>query len=232
MPYLTLPDHKLYYTDEGTGPETIVFSHGLLFSGAMFEAQVAALSDDIAYNNHDLHDGLRAGLFSDEEIAQLPLVDAAFAEVDATYPQINRDRRRHEALRRVFGVMVADVIETSQSLLAQSGAQSAADIRHLGRPVIRFSDPLWRDLRKIRAFLFERMYRAPSVMLKRAEVTKVVEDLFPLFLQNPQMLPADWSRQIEAAAQDNTTLARMVADYIAGMTDRFALQEHQRLLGP
>jgi len=203
-----------------------------LHTHASAEAQVAALSDDIAYNNHDLHDGLRAGLFSDDEIAELPLVGPAFAQVDAKYPQINADRRRHEALRRVFGVMVADVIETSRELLAGAQARSAADIRHLGRPVIRFSAQVWQDLRAIRGFLFQRMYRAPSVMVKRAEVTKVVEALFPLFLQNPQMLPVDWSRQVQAAAQDSTTLARMVADYIAGMTDRFALNEHQRLLEP
>ena len=198
---------------------------------ASAEAQVAALSDDIAYNNHDLHDGLRAGLFSDAEIADLPLVGAAFAQVDERYRDLSPDRRRHEALRRVFGVMVADVIETSRDILAGSGAGSAADIRHLGMPVIRFSDELWRNLHVIRGFLFQRMYRAPSVMEKRAEVTRVVDALFPLFLQNPHLLPRDWARQIEAAAQDNTTLARMVADYIAGMTDRFALQEHERLLG-
>ena len=203
-----------------------------LHTHASAEAQVAALSDDIAYNNHDLHDGLRAGLFTDAEIAELPLVGAAFAQVDDLYANLDPDRRRHEALRRVFGVMVGDVIETSRDILAGSGAQSAADIRHLGCPVIRFSDGLWRDLRVIRDFLFQRMYRAPSVMEKRAEVTRVVDALFPLFLQNPDLLPRDWARQIEAAAQERTTLARMVADYIAGMTDRFALQEHERLLGP
>ena len=203
-----------------------------LHTHASAEAQVAALSDDIAYNNHDLHDGLRAGLFSEAEIGELPLVGPAFAQVDARYPDINSYRRRHEALRRVFGMMVSDVIMTSRDVLAQTGGSSAAEIRHLGHPVIRFSEVMWRDLRAIRDFLFQRMYRAPSVMEKRAEVTRVVEDLFPLFLQNPDMLPRDWSRQIEAAAQDNTTLARMVADYIAGMTDRFALQEHQRLLKP
>jgi dGTPase len=202
-----------------------------LHTHASAEAQVAALSDDIAYNNHDLHDGLRAGLFTDDEIANLPLVGAAFAQVDQKYPDLPTDRRRHEALRRVFGVMVADVIETSRDILAGSNAHTAAEIRHLGRPVIRFSEGVWRDLRVIRDFLFQRMYRAPSVMKKRAEVTRVVDALFPLFLENPDLLPRDWARQIEAAAQDSTTLARMVADYIAGMTDRFALQEHERLLG-
>ena len=202
-----------------------------LHTHASAEAQVAALSDDIAYNNHDLHDGLRAGLFTDAEIADLPLVGPAFAETDRLYPDTDAYRRRHEALRRVFGMMVGDVIETSRGLLETSGARSAADIRHLGRPVIRFSEPMWQGMQQIRAFLFRRMYRAPSVMRKRAEVTEVVEDLFPLFLENPDLLPRHWARQIEEAAQDRTTLARMVSDYIAGMTDRFAYAEHARLLG-
>ena len=201
-----------------------------LHTHASAEAQVAALSDDIAYNNHDLHDGLRAGLFSEDEIAELPLVGDAYREVDLLYPDTDRYRRRHEALRRVFGDMVSDVIETSRQLLEASGATSSADIRHLGAPVIRFSDPMWRDLRQIRSFLFARMYRAPQVMAERAKVTRVVEELFPLFLANPNLMPRHWARQIEEAAQDTTTLARMVSDYIAGMTDRFALQEHIRLI--
>lgn len=200
-----------------------------LHTHASAEAQVAALADDIAYNNHDLHDGLRAGLFSDDDIADLPIVRGAFAEVDALYPDLTPLRRRHEALRRVFGVMVSDVITTSQALLNDSGAKSAADIRHLGRPVIRFSPVLWADLKQIRAFLFTRMYRAPSVMVIRAEVTLVVEALFPLYLNDPSLMPDRWRVDIKAASGD-TALARIVSDYIAGMTDRFALQEHARLI--
>ncbi|WP_158964280.1 deoxyguanosinetriphosphate triphosphohydrolase [Chachezhania sediminis] len=192
------------------------------------EAQVAALSDDIAYNNHDLHDGLRAGLFTDDDILHLPIVGAAYAEVDAKYPGLHWNRRRHEALRRVFGVMVSDVISTSQAELAALGATCVEDIRHAGHPVITFSQPLWRDLQEIRAFLFRRMYRAPSVMKKREEVTKVVLDLFPYFLDHPEDLPERWHQDV-AAATNRTQLARIVSDYIAGMTDRFALQEHARL---
>lgn len=223
------------------GPVTGVLPHALadynaqhdleLHTHASAEAQVAALSDDIAYNNHDLHDGLRAGLFSEDQIAQLPIVREAYAEVDRLYPSTDSYRRRHEALRRVFGVMVADVIETSQMQLTASGAQSAADIRHLGRPVIQFSPTLWADLQEIRAFLFTNMYRAPSVMEKRAEVTQVVEDLFPLFLDDPDLLPRRWRNDVAAAQHDRQQLARIVSDYIAGMTDRFALQEHGRLSG-
>lgn len=198
---------------------------------ASAEAQVAALADDIAYNNHDLHDGLRAGLFDESDIVTLPLVGPAYAEVDALYPDLDAYRRRHEALRRVFGVMVADVIETSGKLLEDAGAQSVEEIRHLGRPVIRFSDGMWQDLNEIRKFLFTRMYRAPAVMKIRVQVADVVEDLFPLFLEQPALMPADWANSIAQAGTNRTMLARIVADYIAGMTDRFALQEHQRLIG-
>ncbi|KIC44610.1 deoxyguanosinetriphosphate triphosphohydrolase [Ruegeria sp. ANG-S4] len=201
-----------------------------LHTHASAEAQVAALSDDIAYNNHDLLDGLRAGLFTDAEIEELPIVGACYARVDHRYPGLDPYRRRHEALRRVFGVMVADVIDTSGALIAGSNAQTVEDIRMLGYPVIRFSTELWAQLKEIRGFLFERMYRAPSVMDVRAKVGKVVEDLFPIYLGDPKQMPARWHKEIEAA-QNEIALARIVSDYIAGMTDRFALQDHARLTG-
>ncbi|WP_237029014.1 deoxyguanosinetriphosphate triphosphohydrolase [Phaeobacter porticola] len=199
-----------------------------LHTHASAEAQVAALADDIAYNNHDLHDGLRAGLFTDADIMDLPVIGAAYHAVDSRYPGLDARRRRHEALRRVFGVMVSDVIDGARRRLAASGARSVEDVRSLGAPVVVFSDALWADLKEIRAFLFTRMYRAPSVMRKREEVSKVVEALFPYFLNHPQEMPARWQGDI-AAAVDQTALARIVSDYIAGMTDRFALQEHRRL---
>ncbi|MGI9367964.1 MAG: deoxyguanosinetriphosphate triphosphohydrolase [Ruegeria sp.] len=201
-----------------------------LHTHASAEAQVAALSDDIAYNNHDLLDGLRAGLFTDEEIQQLPIVGACYAEVGRKYPGLDAYRRRHEALRRVFGVMVADVIETSAALIAGSGAKSVEEIRALGYSVIQFSAELWTQLKEIRAFLFSQMYRAPSVMQVRTEVSSVLEDLFPLYLSDPKQMPARWHADI-ADATDETGLARIVSDYIAGMTDRFALQDHARLTG-
>mgnify|MGYP005625228545 FL=1 len=200
-----------------------------LHTHASAEAQAAALSDDIAYNNHDLHDGLRAGLFTDADTMKLPIIGAAYAEVDAAYPNLETDRRRHEALRRVFGVMVSDVISTSRVILDESGAKSAHDIRHLGRPVIRFSDAVFADLREIRSFLFNQMYRAPAVMAKRAEVTTVIRELFPLFLNDPSQLPANWHEELQGA--DKTAIARRVCDYISGMTDRYALLEYERILG-
>ena len=201
-----------------------------LHTHASGEAQVAALSDDIAYNNHDLQDGLRAGLFTEAEIAELALIGPAYAEVDRLYPGLDAYRRRHEALRRVFGYMVSDVIDTSRARLEAAAPDGPQAIRDLGRPVIAFSDDMWVQLKEIRSFLFRRMYRAPSVMEIRTKVTQVVYDLFPLFMANPSLLPERWHAEI-AAAEDETALARLVCDYIAGMTDRYALQAHSRLMG-
>ena len=225
------------------GPVTGTVPHALseynarhdleLHTHASAEAQVAALSDDIAYNNHDLHDGLRAGLFTEEAIAELPVVRGAYREVDRLYPAIDPYRRRHEALRRVFGAMVGDLIDTSRDSLARAGVADAQAVRDFGAPVIAFSHQMWRDLREIRAFLFANMYRAPRVMEQRRRVTLVVNELFPIYMQDPALLPQRWQAQVEAARADAdlSALARLVADYVAGMTDRYALQQHARLTG-
>ncbi len=201
-----------------------------LHTHASAEAQVAALADDIAYNHHDLHDGLRAELFSTDELAELPVLKNCFAEVDRKYPGLNYYRRRHEALRRFFGILVEDVIGVAKTNLATLNPQSVHDVRHAWHMVIRFSDGLWADLNVIRDFLFHRMYRAPIVVTMREQVTQVVHELFPLFMERPDELPKQWRKDVEDARGD-TALARIVADYIAGMTDRFAIQEHTRLCG-
>jgi dGTPase len=199
-----------------------------LHTYASGEAQVAALADDIAYNNHDLHDGLRAGLFTDAQAAELPIVGPAFTAVDQKYKNLDAHRRRHEALRRVFGVMVEDVMATSYVILAQSGAKSAQDIRNLDHSVVQFSPSLWSELKEIRTFLFENMYRAPRVMQQREHAAQVVCDLFEIFMTSPEAMPGNWGGAVASNAPD-LHKARVVADYIAGMTDRFAQQEHDRL---
>ena len=197
------------------------------YAGA--EAQVAAISDDVAYNHHDLHDGLRAELFSTDELAELPILKDCFARVDALYPGLNYYRRRHEALRRFFGILVEDVIGVAERSLSEIAPQSAEDVRRAGQQIIRFSQPVFEDLKQIRAFLFERMYRAPTVVVMRQQVTQVVRDLFPFFLNHPENLPKQWRKDVENVASE-VELARIVSDYIAGMTDRFALQCHEKFI--
>ncbi len=196
---------------------------------ASAEAQVAAISDDVAYNHHDLHDGLRAELFSTDELAELPILDDCFARVDRLYPGLNYYRRRHEALRRFFGILVEDVIAVARANLAEIAPRSVDEVRHAGRGVIRFSEPVWQDLKVTRQFLFDRMYRAPAVVAKRAEVTQVIEALFPFFMDHPDQLPKQWRKDVEEVSGE-TELARIVSDYIAGMTDRFAIQCHERFV--
>jgi dGTPase len=202
-----------------------------LHTHASAEAQIAALSDDIAYNNHDLHDGLRAGLFTEEAMRALPIVRECFEAVERRYPGLEKTRRRHEALRRVFGVMVADVLEQSARLLKASGAQSVEEVRALDHMVVRFSPAMWEDLKVIRTFFFDHMYRHWTVRRMRRKASRVVRELFEDFMADPGMLPDEW-RAGAMYARSDTERARIVCDYIAGMTDRFALEEHRKLRDP
>ncbi|MFT6425623.1 MAG: dGTPase [Celeribacter sp.] len=199
-----------------------------LHTFASAEAQVAAIADDVAYNHHDLHDGLRAGLFTAEDLMELPLTGPAYEEVDRLYPDLDRNRRDHEALRRIFGYMVEDVIAIANNRLSSAMPETAQDIRDMDRTIIRFSKPFFQNLKAIKSFLFKRMYRAPSVVIERKRVTAMVNALFPLFMQKPELLPAEWRQEV-ALAQNDIDLARIVLDYVAGMTDRFAIQEYERL---
>jgi dGTPase len=200
-----------------------------LSTHASAEAQVAAISDDIAYNNHDLADGLRAGLFTLEDLRGLPLVGPCVAAVDARWPGLAAGRREHEALRRFFGLLVEDVLATSRERLAAAAPRSAEEVRGLGRPVIRFSEATFAELKVIREFLYRRMYRHWAVQRMRRKARMVVEELFSTFAAAPELMPAEWNA---CAALGPTARARVVADYIAGMTDRYALQEHRKLGDP
>ncbi len=199
-----------------------------LGSHAGGEAQVAAVSDDIAYNNHDLDDGLRAGLFAVADIEQLPIVGPAFAQVDAQFGELDPTRRRFEGLGRVFGIIVGDVIEESQRRIADLAPQSVEEMRHAGHPVVYFSDRMWDDIKVLRAFLFDNMYRAPQVVETRKTSAKVVTDLFAIFMERPDLMPDEWGM---ITHEDEQAKARFICDYIAGMTDRYALERHANLMG-
>jgi dGTPase len=190
------------------------------------EAQVASLADDIAYNNHDIDDGLRAGLFSPADLADVPLVGPVFHEVATRYPGIEEPRLIHESIRRMIDRMVRDMVAETRSRLLDSGVKSADDVRRLGRPVAAFSEAMRDNDRALKRFLYERMYRHYRVNRMSHKARRVVRELFQLFMAEPECLPSEWRA---AACGEPAARARTVADYLAGMTDRFALDEHRRL---
>ncbi len=193
------------------------------------EAQVAALADDIAYNNHDIDDGLRAGLFTVADLEPLPLVGPVFREVAERYPGLEEQRLIHEAVRRLIDRMVNDLIAETRRRIAEAAPTSAAELRALDAPVVAFSEPMRENDRALRDFLFHRMYRHERVNRMTAKARQVVRDLFALYMEEPQHLPAEW--RVEARDAEPAEMARLIADYIAGMTDRFALGEHSKLFG-
>ncbi|MCA0304028.1 MAG: deoxyguanosinetriphosphate triphosphohydrolase [Proteobacteria bacterium] len=191
------------------------------------EAQVAALSDDIAYNNHDIDDGLRAGLFGVRDLMELPLVGTMFALVQDKYPGIGETRLIHEAVRRVINAMVEDVMAETRRRLAEAKPKSVEDIRALGRPVVAFSERMAETDRVVKKFLYKRMYEHWHLNRSHSKARRVVVDLFGLLFAEPDCLPPPWRERAEAA--ERPARARLVADYIAGMTDRYAMDEHRRL---
>ena len=191
------------------------------------EAQVAAMADDIAYTNHDIDDGLRAGLFSYEEVAALPLAGPSFETARALYPDAEPARRVNEAVRRLMTFMISDLLMTTRQELERLAPADSDAVRAAGRAIVRFSDGLMDDLTAMRAFLFERMYRHYRVNRMTSKAKRVVRNLFDLFLAEPQTLPTFW--RLQAQTVEGDLRARVIADYIAGMTDRFAVDEHRRL---
>ena len=191
------------------------------------EAQVAALSDDIAYNNHDIDDGLRAGLFEIDDLRALPLVGPVFEEVMGRYPGLERGRLIHEAVRRLINHMVNDLVDESRRRLAEAAPTDADAVRAWGAPLVAFSDAMRENDRALKAFLFERMYRHYRVNRMTEKTRRVVDELFRAYREAPTCLPDEWQALIRP--DEEAAGARVIADYIAGMTDRYALEEHQKL---
>ena len=191
------------------------------------EAQVAALSDDIAYNNHDIDDGIAAGLFTVEDLIQLPVVGDVFRGVRIEYPAIDDRMVSYEAVRRLIGLWINDLLDETRARVKRAKPKSAADVRAMDTPLIAFSEGLEAPQRALRAFLHARMYKHYRVNRMRSKAKRVLADLFEVFLREPQTLPEPWNRYAHTLPEEQR--ARLVCDYIAGMTDTFALEEHRRL---
>lgn len=194
------------------------------------EAQAAAISDDIAYNAHDFEDGLRAGLFPLDAVLDLPLVGAIFKAVAARHPKLERGRLIHESLRAMIAAMVNDVILESHRRFLAAKPKSTADVRALDSALIGFSAVMAEQEKAMKTFLFANMYRHTRVNRMTSKAKRIVRDLFDLLLAEPHLLPEDW--HVGTDGPKTLRTARRVADYIAGMTDKFALDEHARLFDP
>ena len=197
-----------------------------LWSFASAEAQVAAFADDIAYDAHDIDDGLRAELFDFSDIAVVPFVGGILREIDAAYPDLEAAQRAHELVRRVITRMIEDVIAETQRRLDVLAARNATEIRTAQNAVVGFSTAMAEADKGIKGFLYPRMYRHPRVVRIMSEAEGVLRDLFNHFAASPDALPSDWGEGL--ARNDEQSRMRRIADYIAGMTDRYALIEHAK----
>ena len=197
-----------------------------LWSFASAEAQAAALADDIAYDAHDIDDGLRADLFTLDDIAAVGIVRDIVAEIDAQHQTLDTDRRGHEVVRRLITRMIEDAIAESRRCLAQHQPGSAAQVRQAAQPMVGFSAAMAAGDAAIKGFLYPRMYRHARVMRVMDEAQDVVRDLFAHYTETPADLPAEWRDGLDRL--DAPARSRRIADYIAGMTDRYALIEHAR----
>jgi len=198
-----------------------------LWRHASGEAQAGAIADDIAYDAHDIDDGLRAGLFAIDDLGSLPFVGELLAEVDRLHAGLEPARRAHELVRRLITRMIEEVLAESTRRLDRTAARSAADIRDASGPMVGFSPAMAATDAAIKAFLLPRMYRHERVMRIMRDAEGLVGDLFARYWDDPQALPEEWRHGLDGA--DPGQRARHIADFIAGMTDRFALTEHARL---
>ncbi|HET7575578.1 MAG TPA: deoxyguanosinetriphosphate triphosphohydrolase [Sphingomicrobium sp.] len=197
-----------------------------LDSWPSLEAQVAAISDDIAYDNHDIDDGLRAGLLHIEELIELALVKRLWDSIGKRYPGLSVEKRQRALVRDMIGTMVGDVLAETERRVRESGVERIEDVRAAGRQLAGFSEPLAAEERELKRFLYARLYNLPELQPVREEAERVVADLAAAYRADPSLLPADWQRGGYRVEQ-----LRTIGDFIAGMTDRFAIARHEELIG-
>jgi dGTPase len=198
-----------------------------LDSWPSLEAQVAAISDDIAYDNHDIDDGLRAGLLEIDELIELPLVRRLWDAIAKRHPGISLERRQRALVRDMIGHMVSDVLAEIDRRVEQGGVATIEDVRSLGRPLAGFSEALASEERELKRFLYSRLYNLAELQPIRKEAERVIEALANAYRDNPALLPENWRR-----GGDRREQLRTIGDFIAGMTDRFAIARHEQLVGP
>ena len=219
-----------HYNERGLPAAIIEYAevHDLqLATYASAEAQVAAISDDIAYNAHDIDDGLRAKLFNVIDLGDIPLVGQALGSVLAAYPDLETTRLIHETVRRVISGMVADVLSHATKTAAKTGVKSSDAVRALHKPLITFSAQMHENNKVLQGFLSQSMYRHPRVLEIMDRAQRVIRDLFAAYMNDEKLLPDDW-RETHPRTDQNR-YARQVCDFIAGMTDRYALDQHKRM---
>ena len=198
-----------------------------LWSFASAEAQIAAIADDIAYDAHDIDDGLRAGLFALEDLAEVPLIRDILRQIRKEHPTLDPSRLVHELVRRLITQMIEDVIAETDARLRELAPRSADDVRHAAHPVGAFSPAMAEADRAIKGFLYPRMYRHDRIMRIMGDAEGLVCALFARYLDRPDDMPAEWAQVVDGG--DAAARSRHIADFIAGMTDRYALMEHARL---
>jgi dGTPase len=198
------------------------------FAGA--EAQVAALADDIAYNTHDADDGHHAGFFRLEDLSELPLFGPSARKMEKLYPNVDRARLMYESVREIIGLMVDDVLATTRRNLDELKPKSVEEIRKARKATVGFSEEMSKNINVLHNFLHVRMYRHSEVNQACDKARKIVRELFDYYAKQPDRLPSSWGEEIKVC-QDETARARTIADYIAGMTDRFAIREYRKIFG-
>jgi len=194
---------------------------------ASIEAQCAAIADDIAYNAHDIDDGLRAGLLTLDMLREVALPGRILETVDRQYPRLDRVRTGHELMRRQITAMVEDVIATARESIDTLKPGSIEDVHDAGRTIVSFSGGMAAEEKELKAFLYRNLYRHPSVLAVRKVADRIVRDLFDAYFADPREMPEGWREGLDRA--EERIKARDVADFLAGMTDTYALKEHERL---